>query len=190
MKKGKLNLYTLIHTESKYNAGRLFSGRVNSVLTKRGHEQAREFAKKLKNKKINIAYISPLRRTRQTLDHILKYHPGTKVLVDKRIIERDYGKLSRKSKVKYRKEHPNLYPIYHRSYKTPPPAGESMIQVEERVLTFLKEVIAKMKKERINVLIVAHSNSIRPIIRYFEGLTVNEMMKIEDHKLKIFNYKV
>lgn len=186
----ELNLYVLIHTESYYNAKRLFSGHINSRLTEKGHKQAQELAQKLADKKIDIAYISPLKRTRQTLKHILKYHPKTKIIVDERIIERDYGNLSRKSKVKYRKEHPDLYPTYHRSYDTPPPDGENIKDVEKRVLSFIKDVVDKMKKEKINVLIVAHSNSIRPIVRYFENLTIDEMMQLENYQLKIFNYKI
>ncbi len=132
MKTGKkLNLYVLVHTESRYNEKRIFSGRIDSVLTKKGHKQAESLAKELAGKKIDIAYTSPLKRAKQTLKHILRHHPETKVIVDKRIIERDYGELSRKSKVKYRREHPELYPIYHRSYETPPPGGESMIEVEK-----------------------------------------------------------
>lgn len=190
MKNRKLNLYVLIHTESHYNAKRLFTGHIDSVLTDKGHQQARKLAQKLADKKIDIAYTSSLKRAKQTLKHILKYHPNTKVVVDERIIERDYGDLSGKSKVKYRKQHARLYPIYHRSYETPPPGGESMIKVEKRVLSFLQEVIDNMKKNNLNALIVAHGNSIRPIIRYFEGLTAEEMMKLENYRLRIFNYKV
>ena len=185
-----LNIYVLIHTETYYNEKRLFSGHIDSMLTDRGHKQAMSLAKELADKKIDTAYISPLKRTKQTLKHILKYHPKTKVVVDRRIIERDYGNLSRKSKVKYRRDHPDLYPIYHRSYETPPPGGESMIDVEKRVLSFLKEVIENMKKHNLNALIIAHGNSVRPIIRYFEGLTKEEMMKLESYRLKVFNYKV
>ena len=185
-----LNIYVLIHTETHYNEKRLFSGHIDSLLTKKGHEQAKSLANKLNDKKIDIAYISPLKRTKQTLKYILKYHPRTKVIVDWRIIERDYGDLSRKSKVKYRKEYPGLYPIYHRSYNTLPPGGESMKEVEKRVLSFIKDVVINMKEEKHNVLIIAHSNSVRPIIRYFEKLTVDEMMQLENYRLKIFNYKV
>ena len=185
-----LNLYVLIHTETYYNEKRLFSGHIDSFLTERGHKQAMSLAEGLADKKIDIAYISPLRRTKQTLKYILKYHDNVKIITDKRIIERDYGELSRKSKVKYRKENPDLYPIYHRSYNTPPPGGESMKEVEKRVLSFIKDVIKNMKEEKHNVLIVAHSNSVRPIIRHFEKLTVDEMMQLENYRLKVFTYKV
>ena len=65
-----------------------------------------------------------------------------------------------------------------------------MKEVEKRVLSFIKDVVINMKEEKHNVLIIAHSNSVRPIIRYFEKLTVDEMMQLENYRLKIFNYKV
>jgi len=186
----KSNLYVITHCESCYNKRGIFTGRIDSVLTKEGHIHARLLAKKLEKIQIDLAYTSPLKRARQTLKHILKYHPDTKVIVDKRIIERDYGDLSGKSKEKYKKENPELYPVYHRSYKTSPPGGESMIEVEKRVLSFIEAVIEKMKRENINVLIVAHSNSVRPIIRYFESLTPEQMMKMEDTRHRIFRYEI
>ena len=131
----KLNLYALTHCESAYNKKEIFSGRVDSKLTKKGHEHAKQIAEKLKNKRIDLAFTSSLSRAKQTLNHILKYHPETEVIIDDRLIERDYGELSRKSKEKYKRQHPKLYPIYHRSYEIPPPGGESMAEVEKRVLS-------------------------------------------------------
>jgi len=183
-------LYVITHCESCYNRLGIFTGRVDSILTKGGHEHAKILAKKLKNKKIDIAYVSPLTRTKQTLKYILEYHPETKVVVEKRIIERDYGELSRKSKKKYEKENPKLYPIYHRSYDICPPKGESIKQVETRVIPFIKEAVEKIKRKKINILVVAHGNSIRPIRRYFEGLSKEEAMNQDNHDDKIFTYKI
>ena len=151
---------------------------------------AKMLANKLKNERIDIAYTSPLKRSKQTLKHILKYHPETKVVVDKRIIERDYGELSGKNKDKYRKKYPDLYPIYHRSYDVPPPGGESIKEVEKRVLPFIEEIITNIKKNNLNVLIVTHGNAIRPIRRYFEKLSVDEMIKLENNQHTVFRYKV
>jgi 2,3-bisphosphoglycerate-dependent phosphoglycerate mutase len=186
----KLYLYVITHCESCYNKRKIFTGRIDSVLTKEGHIHAKSLAKKLSKKQIDLVYTSPLKRAKQTLEHILKYHPDTKVTEDGRIIERDYGDLSGKSKEKYRRENSELYPIFHRSYTTSPPGGESMLEVEGRILPFIKEVVEKMKKEHINVLIVAHSNSIRPVIRYFEGLTEKEMMNLENYRHKIFTFEI
>lgn len=186
----KRNIYVITHCESCYNKRKIFAGRINSVLSKEGHKHALLLAKKLSKKQIDLAYTSPLKRAKQTLNHILKFHPNAKVIEDERIIERDYGDLSGKSKEKYKKENPELFPIFHRSYNTPPPGGESMKVVEKRILSFVKDVTEKIKKEHINILIVTHSNSIRPIAKYFEKLTNKEMMNLENYRHKIFKYKV
>jgi broad specificity phosphatase PhoE len=188
--KKKVNIFVVTHCESCYNKHGIFTGIVDSVLTPNGHRHAKRLAGKLKDKKIDVVYVSPLKRAKQTLKYILKYHPKAKVLVDKRITERDYGKLSRKSKAKYKRENPNLFQIYHRSYNVPPPGGESIKQVENRVKTFIKDVLGIMKKKRVNVLIVSHSNAIRPIRKYFEKLTNEQMMKLEHQKHKIFKYQL
>lgn len=188
---GKTNIiYVITHCESCYNKRGIFTGRVNSKLTNTGHQHADQLAERLKDKKIDIAFTSPLARTRQTLKHILKYHPHTKVIVDQRLIERDYGQLSRKSKQKYQKEHPDLYPVYHRSYTVAPPGGESIQQVETRILSFIDDLLKQIKNESINALIVCHSNSIRPIRRFFEKLSPEEMMKLENLRHTIFTYQI
>lgn len=188
--KKKINLYVLTHCESDYNKRGIFTGRVDSKLTKNGHDHAKTLAHKLKNHDIDLAFTSSLSRAKQTLKHLLKYHPETKVVVDDRLIERDYGELSRKSKKKYQREHPDLFPIYHRSYVVPPPGGESMVEVEERVLSFTRDLIKLMRGQRINALVVAHGNSIRPIRKYFENLTSEEMMKLKTHRHRIFKYRI
>lgn len=191
-------LFAITHTETYYNRRRIFCGQLNSHLTPRGHRQAERIGKKLKKQKIAWAFISTLARSKETLEpilehhtvsHIVKYHPEMRVRIDKRLAERDYGKLSHKSKVVYRRKYPELYRLYHRSYEVPPPGGESMIQVEKRVLSLLREIIALIKKQKMNVLIIAHNNSIRPIRRYFEGLTPNQMMRL-DNRHRIFRYKI
>jgi len=183
-------VYALTHCESFYNKREIFTGWVDSKLTPEGHRQAKKLARELKHEQIATVYVSPLTRTKETARYFLADHPEAKVVVDRRIIERDYGQLVRKSKRKFAKEHPDLYPIYHRAYDVPPPGGESMKTVEKRVLSFLEELIKKLKKERQNVLIVCHGNSMRPMRRYFEGLTTGEMMKLEDMRNRIFKYQV
>jgi 2,3-bisphosphoglycerate-dependent phosphoglycerate mutase len=184
------NLYLITHCESCYNKRKIFTGRIDSVLTKDGHKHAELISLKLKNKRIDLAYVSPLKRAKQTLKHILKYHPETKVIESLKIIERDYGELSGKGHEKYKREYPELYPLYHRSYEIAPPGGESMKQVEKRVVPFIRLIIGLMKERDINILVVAHSNSIRPIRKYFEKLSTDEMMKLENYRHKIFTYEI
>jgi len=184
------NIYLLTHCESCYNKLGIFTGKIDSKLSEDGHKHAERLAIELKNKKIDIAFVSPLTRTKETLKHILKFHPKTKVIVDKRLIERDYGSLSRKNKEKYKKDHPDLYHVYHRSYEIVPPGGESMIEVEKRVFDFIKDLLKIVRRDHSNALVVCHGNSIRPIRKYFENLSSEQMMKLENFQHMIFKYQV
>lgn len=186
-----MRIYVFRHSESTHNKRGTFSGRLDAKLTAYGKKKARQIAQKLKDKKIDMAFTSPLTRTKECMGHILKHHPETKVIVDKRLIERDYGKLAGKNKLEYAQEHPMLFPIYHRSYYIPPPGGESMRRVDKRVGSFIKDMlkIAKEKKAK-TVIIATHGNSIRPIRKYFEGLNNKEMMKTETKKGEVLEYSV
>jgi len=188
--KMKQKIYVLLHCESCYNRNGIFTGRADSILTKKGHEHAFELAKKLKDVEINTAYRSSLTRAKQTLEHLLAYHPETQVVVDERIIERDYGELSSLKKSKYKKDHPMLFPIYHRSYDIAPPKGESIQQVEKRVASFIYNLLSEMKNNKGNVLIIGHGNSMRPFRRFFENLSIEKMMQLENQRDKIFTYEI
>jgi len=80
--------------------------------------------------------------------------------------------------------------IIRRSYTVAPPGGESIRLVEKRVLSFIKELLRFMQREKVNVAISAHGNSMRPFRRYFEGLTVEEMMELENPWDDYFDYVV
>lgn len=80
--------------------------------------------------------------------------------------------------------------IIRRSYNVAPPGGESVKMVEKRVLSFIKELLKFMKKEKVNVAISAHGNSMRPFRRYFEKLTVHQMMELENPWDDYFDYVV
>ncbi len=184
-----MTIFLITHTETYYNRQRIFCGKRDSRLTPLGHRQAEAIGRKLKKEKIDIVFTSPLGRCLQTLKHIKKYHLDIKIIKDKRLSERDYGRLTGKSKVKYRRQYPELYQIYHRSYESPPPGGESIRRVEKRVLKFLKSALRQIKRDKLNALIIGHNNSVRPIRRYFEKLPIKRMMQ-EDNHLRIFIYSV
>ena len=107
------------------------------------------------------------------------------------MIERSYGELERKyHKTITQKFGKKQFDLWHRSYDIPPPAGESIKMVEERVLSFIKDLKILMKTEKTNVAISAHGNSMRPFRRYFENLTINQMMKLENPYDKYFEYTI
>ena len=80
--------------------------------------------------------------------------------------------------------------IVRRSYLVPPPKGESVKNVEKRVNSFIKDLLKKMKEEKVSVAISAHGNSMRPFRRYFEKLSVEEMMELENPWDNYFEYSV
>jgi len=184
------DLYVITHCESCYNQRHIFTGRLNSHLTKSGIKHAFEMSEQLKSVHFDLAIRTSLERTKETLDIILQYHPDCKIEIQDSLLERDYGQLSGKNKDKYARDYPDLYPLYHRSYHVAPPGGESMVEVEKRVVPFIELLTQRIKKDNLTVLIVAHANSLRPIIRYFEKLTTDEMMNLEYLRHRIFRYQI
>lgn len=185
-------IYLFRHGTTWDNARGRFSGFRQTTLNTRGKEDAKIVALRLKNKKIQVAYQSSLKRSKQTLKEVLKFHPECKTVVtDDRIIERDYGNVTGLTHYKYIINHtPKKYDSFHRGYKTSPPGGESIFVVEKRVNSFIKDLINFVKKNKVNVAVSAHGNSMRPFRRYFEKLSVNEMMSLENPYDNIFEYEI
>jgi 2,3-bisphosphoglycerate-dependent phosphoglycerate mutase len=156
----KLHIYLFRHGETKFNRSQRFTGTSNSRLTSKGIKQTNIVAEKLKEKKFQIAFKTSLTRSSNSLKIVLKYHPECKkVIVDDRLIERSYGDLERKyHKTIIKKFGKRQFDLWHRSYGVPPPGGESIKMVEKRVLSFVKDLIILMKKEKVNVVISAHNN--------------------------------
>jgi len=188
----KLNLYLFRHGETYYNKSRRFTGWKNSRLTPAGIEHSKIIAEKLREMTFEIAFKSSLSRSSDSLKSVLKYHPECKeIIIDDRIIERSYGDLAGKyHKTIINRYGRKQYDIWHRSYDTPPPGGESIQMVEKRVLFFIADLIPLMRRKRVNVAISAHGNSMRPIRRYFEDLTIEQMMKLEIPFDEYFEYIV
>ncbi len=143
-----------------------------------------------------------------------------KIITDDRMIERSYGKLEGKSHKSFVKEEGSdsyktllhwhkidhlsgrekrefikklgeaELKIVRRSYSIPPPGGESVKKVEKRVKPFIRDLLKMMKKEKINVAISAHGNSMRVFRRYFEKLSIKEMMELENPWDNYFVYNV
>ena len=188
----KLHIYLFRHGQTYFNRDKRFTGWIDSKLTPKGAKQAKKIAKKLKNKKIDVAYQTRLSKSKDTLKEVLKYHHECKkVITDDRMIERNYGNLSRKyHKTTIDKYGKKQFDIWHRSYDISPPKGESIKDVEKIVKPFIKDLLRKMKKEKVNVAISAHNNSMRPFRRYFEKLSVREMMQLENPWDDYFDYIV
>lgn len=217
----KLHIYLFRHGQTVFNRDKRFTGWLDSKLTKKGIQDAKKIAQKLKNKKFQVAYHTRLSRSKDTLKYVLKYHPECKKLIkDDRMIERSYGRLQGKSHQQFvKQEGTDTYKtllhwhkidhlegkekkefikktgeaelqIIRRSYNIPPPGGESIQMVEKRVKSFIKDLIKKMKKEKVNVAISAHGNSMRPFRAHFEKLSKEQMMQLENPWDDYFHYTI
>jgi 2,3-bisphosphoglycerate-dependent phosphoglycerate mutase len=188
----KLHIYLFRHGQTYFNRDKRFTGWKDSKLTPRGIEDAKKIAEKLKGKRIDVAFQTHLSRSKDTLKYVLKYHPECKtIIINDKMIERSYGKfqgLHHKTIIaKHGKE---MFDKWHRAYDFPPPGGESVKMVEKRVMSFIKELIPFMKRNKVNVAISAHGNSMRPFRKYFEHLTLEGMMKIENPWDDYFEYEI
>jgi 2,3-bisphosphoglycerate-dependent phosphoglycerate mutase len=215
------SVYLFRHGQTTYNRDQRFTGFHNPGLTKLGIRNAQTVAKKLKKKKFSIAIQTRLKRSKQTLKKVLKYHPECSlVLEDDRMIERNYGKLNGTAHADFirkigkklynlevhgdiitaldpsgRKEVEQFlgereYNLIHRGFYVPPPKGESFFMVEKRVSSFIKDLKKLIKKNKCNVAISAHGNSIRIFRRLMEKASVKETCSWFIPYDKVFEYKI
>lgn len=183
-------IFIIRHGQTTDNKDQIFSGKRDVDLTEEGTEEAKKIGEQLKDEKITKAYQSSQLRSKHTLELVLNdYHPNVQIFTDDRIRERDYADLTGKSKVELEKQNPEQYKLWHRSYDVPPPNGESIKDVEKRVMEFLNEVIPTFASSDV-VLFSAHGNSLRPMRKYFEGLSNEEMSSFEHEPGKIYSYEV
>jgi len=181
-------LFVFRHAETTDNSLGIFSGWRDPELTLKGLLQAREIAEQLRREKIDYAFTSHLKRARKTLEIVLETHPAVPVFTDDRLIERCYGLLQGKSKRKVAKERPEWFAQVHRGYDFPPPEGESLKMVENRTLPFLVQLEEWLRQNKGNVAISCHGNSLRPIRRVFEHLSLRQMLQMENPQDRAMAY--
>lgn len=181
-------LFVFRHAETTDNSRGLFSGWRDPELTLKGLSQAQEIAEQLGLDKIDYAFTSHLKRARKTLEIVLETHADVPVFTDDRLIERCYGLLQGKSKRKVAKERPEWFAQVHRGYDFPPPEGESLKMVESRTLPFLVQLKEWLRQNSGNVAISCHGNSLRPIRRVFEHLSLKQMLQLENPQDRAMAY--
>ncbi len=183
-------IYIFRHGETEDNKEHDFSGIRDVELDEKGIEQVKQIAEKLKNITPTKAYQSDQVRSKQTLEIVLKgFHPNVEIITDSRIKERDYGDLTGFNKDEIARLDPKDYLLWHRSYDVAPPNGESIKDVEVRVLDFLEEAVPTWKSDDV-IFVSAHGNSIRPMRRYFEHLSIDQMCSYEYIPAQIFEYQI
>ena len=130
----------------------------------------------------DAAFTSDLVRAQDTLTIILDTLKQSTVPVakDKALNERHYGDLQGLNKAeiaeKYGQEKVSLW---RRSYSTRPPGGESIEDCERRVWPYTEQQILPLLHASKTVLVVAHGNSLRPMVMHLDDLTGDQVAVLE-----------
>lgn len=174
-------LVLIRHGQSQWNLENRFTGWTDVPLTEQGEKDAATAAAVLKEFTFDVAFTSRLIRANKTLETILgvlKQSPETHK--DSALNERHYGDLQGLNKAetaeKYGTEQVQLW---RRSYATRPPNGESMEDCERRTLPFFKQYVLPIVASGKNVIIAAHGNSLRPIMKFLDNLSPEDAASME-----------
>ena len=168
-------LVLLRHGQSKWNLENRFTGWKDVPLTDLGIKEAKNAGKLIKtnNIKFDKIFSSVLERANKTAQiaiveaEMMEFIKNGEFIYTRNhnLNERDYGDLVGLNKAetanKFGKEQVH---IWRRSYDIPPPNGESLKNVVERVSPYFQKEIEPLLFANKNILIVAHGNSLRAIM--------------------------
>ena len=203
-----MKLVLLRHGESEWNKENRFTGWTDVDLSEEGIKEAENAGKLLKEKgfTFDISFTSVLKRATKTLDIVLKeMNLDIPVHYSYRLNERHYGALQGLNKDEMRKKFgEEQVHIWRRSYDVRPPKltkdderypgndpkykdltleelplTECLKDTLERVLPYYNNEIKKHLENKENVLVVAHGNSLRSIIKYLENISDEDIMNVE-----------
>lgn len=204
-----IKLVLVRHGQSMWNLENRFTGWTDVELSEQGIKEAKEAGKVLKEKGFNfdVAYTSVLKRANDTLKYILEELGEENIPVKKswRLNERHYGALQGlnkdETKEKYGaeqvllwrrstdvrppelskddKRYPGNDPKYSDLKENELPTTENLIDTIKRVMEYWNSDIKKDLEARKRVIIAAHGNSLRGLIKYLDNMTDEEIIKLE-----------
>ena len=186
----KCKLFVFRHAQTFDNKYPKFSGWRDSRLTLYGEEEAHLTKMHLKKEIIDYAFQSHQRRSKDTLKIVLEGHKKIPIFTDDRIIERCYGTLQGKSKLKFKKNDAKHYQQLHRGYSVPPPKGESLKMINGRINSFIHDLIKFLRKNPGNAAISCHGNSMRMMRKHLEKLNVKQTRAVENPQDKPIIYSI
>ena len=177
-----MKLVLVRHGQSIYNLENRFTGWKDVDLTNKGRNEAIKAGSLLKKKQFlfDYAYTSNLKRAQETLSIILDELDSTlKPIKNEALNERDYGDLIGRNKADAAKEFgEEQVQIWRRSYDVPPPGGESLKMTCDRTLPYFKKIFNVVLAGN-TVIIAAHGNSIRAIVKEIFNYSSDLILKTE-----------
>ena len=199
-------LVLLRHGESEWNQENRFTGWHDVDLTAKGEEEGRRSGRLLKDEgfAFDVVYTSLLKRAIRTMWLALEELDQTWVPVHRewRLNERHYGALQGLNKAETAAKHgEDQVLIWRRSYDIPPPAldvdderhpakdrryanlsaenlplSECLKDTVDRFMPLWQDTIAPMVQDGKSVLIVAHGNSLRALVKYLDGVSEEDIV--------------
>ena len=203
-----MKLVLVRHGESEWNKLNLFTGWKDVDLSEKGHEEAKQAGITLKNEgyDFDVCYTSYLKRAIHTLNHILDEMDRAWLPVNKtwKLNERHYGALQGLNKSETAEKYgEDQVKFWRRSFDVKPPAlepdderapqnqdmfrdvdpsllplHESLETTIERAVPFFEEVIKKDMQAGKRVIIAAHGNSLRALVKYFDDMTPEQILEV------------
>ncbi len=174
------------HGESEWNLLGKWTGWTDVGLTEKGAKDAEEIGRTIPTDiTFDEIYTSVLKRTEETLQGVVRGMdrpelndlPKTAV---QELNERDYGIYTGKNKWEVQSEvDEETFTGIRRGWDWPIPEGENLKQVYERVVPyFLRDMLPKLQAGE-NILMVAHGNSIRALMKYLEEISDEDIADVE-----------
>ena len=177
------NLVLVRHGQSEWNAKNLFTGWEDPGLTPKGALEAKKAGVVIKNLGISfdLIFTSALIRAQLTGSIILD-EIGIEVPTIQNVAlnERYYGDLQGLNKDECRKKWgEEKVRIWRRSYNSGPPGGESLKDTSDRVLPYYLDKIHSLILSGKNILIAAHGNSLRSLVKHLDKISEKEIVELE-----------
>ena len=170
------------HGESQFNAKSLWTGIWDVPLTNQGRDDAALMAHVIREFKPAVAYSSALSRARETLEIILQENKWSHVPIRSAAAfnERDYGELTGMNKWAVEEKFGETqFNKWRRGWDEPVPEGETLKVVYRRAVPYFEKHIEPLLKSGKNVLLVAHGNSLRTIIKHLDELTDKQVESLD-----------
>jgi 2,3-bisphosphoglycerate-dependent phosphoglycerate mutase len=160
------------HGESDFNAKSLWTGTWDIPLTDKGRQQARLMGETLADLPPDAAFSSALIRAQETLKLILAAnHWDVPVHHSHLLNERDYGELTGLNKWEVEAKYgSDQFTKWRRGWDEPVPGGETLKDVYSRALPYFDEHILPLLQQSQTVILTAHGNTLRALIKHFDGL--------------------
>jgi 2,3-bisphosphoglycerate-dependent phosphoglycerate mutase len=180
------------HGQSEYNAQGLWCGFTDSPLTEQGLAEAREAGEAIKDQKLDVVFISDLIRSKQTWEEMAKVLGSQLVpVVAPEIKERDYGELAGQNKWDLKEKYGlEQWMKWRRSWDEVVPGGESLKDVFARVIPYYQQTIEPLLKQGQTVLLSAHGNSLRALVKHLDNISDQDVEKLEIATGGILLYKI